>query len=84
MNKFAQGPWTVSEYGSQVLDVNGKVILEAPILSKYEDKETYKNNVKLASIAFEMAELLDYMDQHEMVHGNDIYIKIEEILNKLK
>lgn len=84
MNKFANGPWTVSEYGSQVLDVNGKVILEAPILSKYEDKDTYKNNVKLASLAFEMAKLLEYMDQHEMVHGNDIYGQIQDILNKLK
>lgn len=87
MSKFSKGPWTVSEFGSQVVDANQKVILEATVFSADVDKEIIKNNVKLASFSYEMFELLrevSKMNEKDLVSEQAVLIKIDHLLNKLK
>lgn len=87
MSKFSKGPWTVSEFGSQVVDANQKVILEAAVFSADVDKLIIKNNVKLASLSYEMFELLNEitkMNEKDLFSEQTMLTKIDHLLNKLK
>jgi len=58
MHKISRGPWRASEHGSQVIDANDKVILEASMFTMYSEQEKVKDKIKLASMSHDMATLL--------------------------
>lgn len=56
--KVNNTPWSVSKHGSQILNNQGRVILEASQFIHYLDIENINDDVRLASLAPNMFDIL--------------------------
>ena len=56
--KVNNAPWSVSEHGSQIINKEGRVILEASQFVHHLDLENVNDDVKLASLAPDMYSII--------------------------
>lgn len=56
--KISKSPWKLSKHGTQIVDNYNRVILEASQFVHHEDLENVADNMKLASLAPNMYEIL--------------------------
>jgi hypothetical protein len=79
--KISPSPWLLSEHGSQVLDWDGKTILEYNHFA-VDDPEIHFNNVKLAALAPEMFDLLNHLVDKRLISSPDLHNKIKDLIVK--
>ena len=56
--KASKAPWSISTHGSQILNAEGRVILEASQFVHHLDLENVNDDVKLASLAPDMYSII--------------------------
>ena len=56
--KTSKAPWSVSQHGSQILNAEGRVILEASQFVHHLDLENINDDVKIASLAPDMYSII--------------------------
>jgi hypothetical protein len=79
--KISPSPWLLSEHGSQVLDWDGKAILEYNHFA-VDDPEVHYNNVKLAALSPEMFEILNRLVDNRLVSNPDVHNQIKDLIVK--
>ena len=77
--KISPSPWLLSEHGSQVLDCDGKSILEYNHFA-VDDPEIHFNNVKLAALAPEMFGILNKLVDNRLISSPDLHNQIKELI----
>ena len=74
--KVNNAPWSVSEHGSQIINKEGRVILEASQFIHHLDIVNINDDVKLASIAPDMyAILTTILYEDELTDRTKYWIK---------
>jgi len=81
---YSKPNWSVSKWGSQILDGDGKVILTAPDFISSDDNKFVKANIALASFAPEL-----FAAMNALVDRNSIFYDVDKkeiasLLEKIK
>ena len=84
---FKNKKWYVSAWGSQILDGDSNVVLQAPDFLPKEKLSEFKDDLKLASHAPEMYQLLKSLLQNDSVVEDPwaekmVYDLVKKIENK--
>jgi hypothetical protein len=80
---YSKPNWSVSEWGSQIVDANNTVILTAPDFISSDDSKHVASNVFLASHAPEMLELIKKLVNNDLINNETQKKKAEEVLQKI-
>ena len=80
---YSKPNWSVSQWGSQVVDANNSVILTAPDFISSDVIQHVKANVLLASFAPEMLGLIKTLTEHELIDNEIGKRMVEELLEKI-
>jgi len=80
---YSKPNWSVSEWGSQIVDANNTVILTAPDFISSDDSKHVASNVLLASYAPEMLNLIKTLIDNNSI-ANELDNKMAvEVLEKI-
>lgn len=80
---YSKPNWSVSEWGSQIVDANNTVILTAPDFISSDDSKHVASNVFLASYAPEMLELIKKLVDNDLINNETEKEMAEEVLQKI-
>jgi hypothetical protein len=80
---YSKPNWSVSEWGSQVVDANNSVILTAPDFLSVDDRKFVKSNIWLASHAPEMLMLLNKLVDKNLISNETEKELVSDFLQKI-
>lgn len=80
---YSKPNWSVSEWGSQVVDENNTVILTIPDFLPIDERKHVKANILLASYAPEMLELIRTLLTNELINNEIGKRMAEEVSEKI-
>lgn len=80
---YSKPNWSVSEWGSQIVDANNTVILTAPDFISSDDSKYVTSNILLASYAPEMVELIKNLVDNDLINNETEKEMAEEVLQKI-
>ena len=80
---YSKPNWSVSEWGSQVVDANNTVILTIPDFLPIDERKHVKENILLASYAPEMLELIKKLVDNDLINNETQKKMAEEVLQKI-
>jgi len=80
---YSKPNWSVSEWGSQIVDANNTVILTAPDFISSDDSKHVTSNILLASYAPEMLELIKILVDNDLINNEAEKKMAEEVLQKI-
>ncbi len=80
---YSKPNWSVSEWGSQVVDANNTVILTIPDFLPIDERKHVKENILLASYAPEMLELIKTLLKDELINNEIGKRMVEEVSEKI-
>lgn len=80
---YSKPNWSVSEWGSQIVDANNTVILTAPDFISSDDSKHVASNVFLASHAPEMLDLIKSLIDSNAIENENSKKMAEAVLEKI-